>query len=99
MRFSDISSDSAKLSHLIEPYQNAYHCLKLRHRLCTSMSVVKSLEARRLWKFYQNIFYFLACIHCFQVKIGIVIQDAAILFYIAQSAGAVQYTDCTSAEG
>lgn len=57
-----------------EPYCRMHHCLKL----IQMMIKYRCYEWWTNWKFYQNIYYPLACIYYSWVKI----QDVVILFYV-----------------
>lgn len=67
-----------------EPYCSIYHCLKLRHKQYTGMSITTLQDSWRL-NCQQNIFYTLTCTYCTQVKISIVLQCVVILCSICLS--------------
>lgn len=58
------------------------YSLNIRHRWCSHMSVTISQDASRLWNFYKNIYYTLACTCCILVKIDIVLYVVTILYSV-----------------
>ena len=72
---------------------------ELRSRKCFSYFGIPMLSIYELWTFY--VYFVYSCKGMLQIKMFTESTNRLRLFktYITQSAGVVEYTDCTSAEG